>query len=160
MVLSTLPVAWLLSNVGEKLAAKQRAAALACAVVLIGVASGCAVFFARGEGLLSVRDSVKTNVAIAKDVIGMTPSKAIIVTDSDDKYLWPERHVLVPLRSEVTYGSLQKLLMRSTGLYYLGLTLPEKDFAYLRDVKLAPQNLTPVVVKTYGEKTLYEFKKK
>ncbi len=158
MALSTLPVAWLLSSVGEKLAAKQRAVALAGAVALIGAASAYAVFCGRGEGLLSVRDAIRTDSAIAEDVIRMTPEKSIIVTDFDDKYLWPQRHVLVPLRSEVTYGWLGKLQQRSAGLYYLGLTLPQKDFDYLRDEKLAPQKLQPAVVKTYGQKTLYEFK--
>ncbi len=158
-VFSTVPVAWLLVTFGGRLAEKWRNAAMAAAVVLIGTASGYMVFFSHGEGLLSVRDSIKTNVNIAEDVISITPQKAIIVTDFDDKYLFPERHVIVPLRSEVTYGSLHRLALHADGLFYLGLTLPDKDFAYLRDVKLAPQMLVPVAVKAYGEQTLYEFRR-
>jgi hypothetical protein len=155
-VLSTVPVAWALGVMTEKFRGKRAARVTFAVIVVIAAASGASVFLSPGDGLLAIRDTVRHYDVVAKDVVAATPADAIIITDHEDKYFFPDRAVMTPLRSDATYASLSKL-KRVAPLFYFGITLPPGDFAYLRDVKLAPAGLTVNVVKTIGAETLYSF---
>ena len=87
-------------------------------------------------------------------IIVATQSESIIIVDRADKYLWPERQVIVPLRSENTYQHLSDLVVTGP-LYYFGITLPESDLNYFQSTILTPINLKIISVMTIGEESLY-----
>lgn len=153
-VLSTVPLTWLLSRICAAWNWKK----LAAGAAVVAVASGMTVMHAPHEGLVMVSRSINEHVAVAQKIFELTPEGSMIVTDTEDKYLFPYRTVLVPLRSEAVYKAIPKL----TGfgpIYYFGITLPEKDIAYLQDVKFAESGIQVVAVETFGEQTLYELKR-
>lgn len=158
-VLSTVPLAWWLSGLGANWPARRRKLTLLGSIVALTLASGASVFLSPGEGLLPMGRTVTAHTETAQRIFALTTGEDIIIVDYDDKYLFPERHVIVPLRSAATFKAVPKI----DGLgnvYYFGITFPEKDFAHLRDVQLAPIGFELLVIETFGEQTLYQFKRK
>ncbi|MEY4745017.1 MAG: hypothetical protein RL272_962 [Candidatus Parcubacteria bacterium] len=153
-VLSTVPVAWLAASATERLAKRTRAAVLASAFILAAASSASDVFWAPGEGLLAVRANLIRYDAIVREIVAKTPARSLIVVDRADKYVFPDRPVITPLRAETTYAALGTL-KRFASLYYFGITFPDADLAYLNGRKLPPLGLAIEPVETFGAETLY-----
>lgn len=154
-VLSTAPVAWLAVTAVERGVHSRVAKPVAAAVLLLYVAaSGLDVFGAHGEGLLAVRQNVIRYDATVKDIVAITPKGSVIIVDRADKYVFPDRPVITPLRADSTYAALD-VLKRHAAIWYFGITFPEQDLAWLRDEKLPPLGLDIEPVKAFGEETLY-----
>jgi len=153
-VLATLPVALALSNLCRRGRAYRLGAIII--VVALSVWSGWAVFGSEHEGLSKVRANLIQYRTEKATVLELTAEDAIIVVDQADKYLFPDREVLYPLRSEATYELLPAAI-NNRPTYYFGLTLPERDLVWLQDTKLVPFGLTVRSVTTIGDKSLYEF---
>ena len=67
------------------------------------------------EGLLDMRAALSVNRERKAWVGSLTTERDVIIVDYADKYLFPERSVIVPLRSEQTYATLGlALLCRAT----------------------------------------------
>lgn len=155
-VLTTVPVAWLVARATAFLRGAARPAFAAAFLIMYALSGAADVFFAPQEGLLATRASLYDSERKAAAIFAATPEQAIIVADRADKYLFPERRVIVPLRSEATYAALGRL-KHAAPLYYFGITFPESDLAWLRTVKLPPLGLTIEPVLTIGEESLYRF---
>lgn len=154
-MLSTLPVAWLaVSAVERALPPRLGKPVLVAVAALYLAASGLDVFGAEGEGLAAVRRNLIRYDAIVKDVVAQTPKGSVVIVDRADKYVFPDRAVITPLRAESTYASLD-VLKRHAAIWYFGITFPDADLAWLREEKLPPLGLGIEPVKTYGEETLY-----
>jgi hypothetical protein len=159
-VVSTLPVAWVAVTAVERfLRPAFRKPVLAVAAAVYVAASAFAILASPQEGLLALRSSLLASDQAARLVAEHTPSDALIVVDRADKFLFPQRKVIVTLRSEATYAALDKLKGR-VPLYYFGITFPEADLRYLREEKLPPLGLSVEPVVSFGEETLYELKAK
>lgn len=123
------------------------------ALLLLGTMSAYEVFLA-DDGVVDTRAALQTFAEKRKRILGETPEDAIIIVDRADKYLWPERAVVVPLRSEKTYANIPSLLDIAP-LYYFSISLPDEDLAYLQDVTLAGTGIIFTPVLTINEETLY-----
>ena len=123
-------------------------------LLLIGL-SVQPVFFAE-DGLLSARSAMLSFVEKQAKIFSLTEKDAVIVVDRADKYLWPERRVVVPLRSDSTFEALP-LLLKEGPLYYFGITFPESDLTDLNSVQLPPFGLQIEFVETMNEESLYHF---
>jgi hypothetical protein len=134
---------------------RNRLLLVALAVLLAGYFV-VTVFGAAGEGLLAMRRELVRAESFAAEVLRLVPEGAIVVTDRDDKYLFPRRSVIVPLRSEATYDTLGRLAGRAR-LFYLGVTFPEKDLRWLNDTRLPPLGLRIEAMRDFGVETLYRF---
>ncbi|MBI4457379.1 hypothetical protein HY633_00255 [Candidatus Uhrbacteria bacterium] len=155
-VFSTVPVAWLASAGLDRLPAKRRLAAAAIGLAAFFAVSAATVFTAPQEGLLAVRASLVGFEKTAAEIFELTPKKSLIVVDRADKFLFPERSVIVPLRSEATYRVVSKL-RKTLPIFYYGITFPDEDLGYLNEIKLPPLGLGIEPVKAIGAETLYEF---
>lgn len=155
-VLSTVPVAWLFNRASQVLRGGARTAAVTLFVAMYLLSGATDVFLSPQEGLIATRASLYDSDEKARQIIVATPETSVIVVDRADKYLFPERRVIVPLRSEATYSTLGRL-RTAAPLYYFGISFPERDLAWLRDTKLPPLGLSIVPVLTIGEETLYRF---
>jgi len=111
------------------------------------------VFFA-ADGLARVRENVATFATKKDRILALTPSSSIIIVDRADKFLWPARRVVQPLRSDSTYEAMPSLIANAP-LYYFGITLPSWDIDYLNNEKLKAQNLGISLVEEVGDESLY-----
>ncbi len=122
-------------------------------VVLATLLSLELVFFGH-DGYLPSREALATFVDKEARILTLTEPEAIVIVDRADKYLYPERRVVVPLRSEATYSALPAML-EQVPVYYFGITLPEKDIEHLNEVLL--QGVSIEFVETMSEESLYRF---
>lgn len=157
-VFSTVPVAWLAVRASSTLGRRAGTAALAGFLALAACAGAVETFWSPQEGLAAVRASLIESDIKKKEIVAATPGHALIVVDRADKYLFPERRVMLRLRSEATYAAIG-LLEHAVPIYYFGITFPEADLTWLREDKLPPLGLTIEPVLTLGEETLYRFDK-
>jgi len=126
-------------------------------VVLATLLSLELVFFGH-DGYQPSRAALATFIVKGERILSATETESIIVADRADKYLFPERRVVVPLRSEATYAALPAMLEQAP-VYYFGITLPAKDLAYLNDQKLKPLGVRIEFIETLSEESLYRFVK-
>ncbi len=110
------------------------------------------VFFGK-DGLVETRKHLFEFREKREYILSSTESDAIIIVDRADKYLFPDRKVVVPLRSEQTYAAVP-LLLEHAPLYYFGITLPEADIAFLADELLPGYNFELLL--TVDEESLYK----
>ncbi len=148
-VLSTVPVAVLLGR-GWRLGKVMIGMAVGCYVV----ASSMAVVFAPAEGLVASQLTLQHSAAAREFIVVRTEKDAVVVVDRADKFLFPSRLVLQPLRSDYSYRSICELYPRQP-IYYYGITLPATDLNYIREVKLRSCGLAFQAVESLGEETLY-----
>ncbi|MCH8049624.1 hypothetical protein IH979_02840 [Patescibacteria group bacterium] len=133
--------------------ALQTSVVLVIATGMIAL-SGWLVFLGQ-DGFVQTRDNLIIFDEKRQAVLASTEEDAIIVVDRADKFLFPDRRVVVPLRSERTYGSMPAML-EVAPLYYFGLTLPEEDLAFLNDFKLAEMDLRIEPIEIVFDETLYQ----
>ena len=156
-VLSTLFGARAVASLERKEKSEKRkvAAWLPSAIIVsaIAILSGVLVF-GGDDGLLRTRQVLFESAAKRDAIIAVTEDSAIIVVDRADKFLFPHRRVIQPLRSDATYAVLADAV-KLAPLYYYGIPFPDVDMTYLNDVKLAALGLRIDAVTAIGDETLY-----
>lgn len=117
------------------------------------------VVFSPQEGLVPLLATVEVDQAHRSWVMSQTNERDLLIVDRSDKYLFPERSVIVPLRSEQTYASMRlaydAVQAQGGRLLYYGLTLPPQDVEHLNTVRLASHGLQIQDLSTWGDMTLY-----
>lgn len=108
------------------------------------------------DGFVPSRAALATFENKQARILASTESDAIVIVDRADKYLYPERRVVVPLRSEATYQALPAML-GAAPVYYFGITLPQTDLDYLNNQKLPELGARIELVQTINEESLYLF---
>lgn len=137
--------------------ARERTRIVALLLVPFLLSSLALVLFGH-DGLLKTRSVLLENTKTKERILSLTEDESLVITDYADKYLYPERGVVHPLRSERTYYWIPKMV-ETAPVYYFGITLPETDLAYLRTVRLQPSGLTIELVETIGAESLYRISK-
>lgn len=121
--------------------------------LLVVVLSGWLVIFGQ-DGFVHIRSSLNEFAHKRTVILAQTEPGDIVIVDRADKFLFPDRRVITPLRSEATYG----LLPRMTALedvYYFGITLPREDLRFLNEDKFAEFDLRFEEVLEVENETLY-----
>jgi hypothetical protein len=124
-------------------------------VGLAGLMSLHLVLFGH-DGFIYNREALHSFVLKRDMILANTESTATVIVDRADKYVYPHRRVVVPLRQETTYASIP-VLLRYVPVYYFGITLPDSDLEYLNTTKLAPLNVQIEWVQTLADESLYRF---
>ncbi len=127
---------------------------VASVVTLIMITANVYPVFFAADGLIGIRQNLFTYADERSQIMQATEANAIVIVDRADKFLWPYRRVVQPLRSEVTYAAMPALALTAP-LYYFGITFPQTDLDYLNTVKLPPYGLGIELVQTIGEESLY-----
>jgi hypothetical protein len=130
---------------------------LLIAVLTIGLSVNL-VFWGH-DGIMPTRAALASFSSKRRSVLLKTQANAVVVVDRADKYLFPDRRVITPLRDEKTFDALPKVLEQNIPLYYFGITFPQSDLDYLNDVKLFEDGLTIELVDTFGDESLYRITK-
>ncbi len=113
--------------------------------------------FSGSDGLIAARAAAIASIEKRTTVLANTESDAVVIVDRADKYLFPHRRVIVPLRSDFTYAAMPTLAP-IVPLYYFGITFPESDLEYLNSEKLAAMGLAIAPIVTVQNETLYRIK--
>ncbi|MCX6798056.1 MAG: glycosyltransferase family 39 protein [Candidatus Falkowbacteria bacterium] len=116
-------------------------------VLIIAFSSIIFVMFGSEEGLAYLATNnyaAKTSSAL---VVELTEPQAIIVTQYYDKFLFPERKVLVGLLNDDNMNYYYAQLAKISPLYYYNFSFAPKDIDYLNNTKLAKVNLGISLVK-------------
>ncbi|MBP9828091.1 hypothetical protein KBC55_02960 [Patescibacteria group bacterium] len=124
-------------------------------VSLALLVSGAMTVFGGDDGFLRSREVLAASAAKRAEIVRLTEPEAVVVVDRADKFLFPYRRVVQPLRAETTYAAMP-LIVSEVPLYYFGITLPQQDIDYLNEVKLADLDLRIDEVQTIGDETLYQ----
>ena len=132
----------------------NRTRVVAAVLMLLALGSATWLVFWSEDGFLHSRAALKTFVVKKETVLALTEPEAIIIADRADKYLFPERRVITPLRDERTYAVMPKAV-EQVPLYYFGITFPESDLEYLNTLKLPPLGVKIELVTTIQEESLY-----
>lgn len=126
------------------------AVATTTAVVLLSAVT----VFGGDDGLVRTREVLFESATKREAILSQTEDDAIIVVDRADKFLWPYRHVIQPLRDEENYSVLPRAAAIAP-LYYFGIPFPERDMAYLNGEKLAALGLRIELVALIADEALY-----
>jgi hypothetical protein len=110
------------------------------------------------DGFIQTHQNLESFIEKKNVVLEHTPEDSIIVVDMADKYLFPERNVVTPLRDSYIYAYIPEMV-DSTEVFYLGITLPKEDIAHLEDVEFEGDDVTVIEVVQLGDETLYQFTK-
>lgn len=127
--------------------------ALITVMLVLAALSAKLVYFSY-DGVVPSAQALTTFIEKREAVLAATEEDAVIVNDRADKYLFPDRRVVVPLRDEYTYQSLPFLVDKAP-VYYFGITFPDVDLAHLNDEKLASLGLRIDLVLTVDNESLY-----
>jgi len=114
------------------------------------------VFFSGPDALVSVNHVLQSSRIIRADVFARIPQDGLIITERSDKLFFPERSVLLNLRSPQTQSLLPTLFERNTSLFYYGITLDPKEQTLL-NTSFAVHGKKLERIKTYNAESLYQF---
>lgn len=109
------------------------------------------VFFGE-DGFVQTRENLKVFDQKRERILALTEQDAIVIVDRADKFVYPDRRVVTPLRSDATYQAIPEMLEMAP-LYYFGITLPAEDLDYLNRIQLNGVSIAPV--ETVFDETLY-----
>jgi len=115
------------------------------------------VWFKTDESFVNIQKNITIGQQVAEQVILATPEDAVVVTDYDDKFIFPHRAVIVPFRNQYIQQQIPLLLSEAIPVYYFGITLPQKDVDYLNTKRLFENGYVIEPVETFKNKTLYKF---
>lgn len=116
-------------------------------VLVISFASLIFVAFGSEEGLAYLADNNYNAKISSASVIELTSPSGVIVTQYHDKYLFPERKVLVGLLNDDNMNYYYAQLAKDVPLYYYNFSFAQKDLDYLNNTKLAKVNLQISLIK-------------
>lgn len=151
-VMSSVLSALVLDELWKRLRGSMRSVVIG--VLMVVVAMNAQTVFGGTDGFVATRAALMTFEQKRSVILTNTEPDAIVIVDRADKYVFPYRQVIVPLRSDSTYAILPTLVP-VVPVYYLGITLPQKDLDHLNEVILAPMHLKAVLIITEQEESLY-----
>lgn len=123
-------------------------------IVFLCIGLSINLVFLKTDGYIQTRKHLLEFAENREYILSSTQDDSIIIVDRADKYLFPERRVVVPLRNEQTYSFIP-VLAKEASLYYFGLTLPVDDLLYLNEQKMAGSSYVFTPMQTINGETLY-----
>lgn len=153
-VLSTPFVARTILFLNSKLQARFEYKPMLLIILVMTALSVKLVFFSP-DGLIHTRKALQTFAEKRSVIVENTEEDAIIIVDRADKFVFPARTVVTPLRSEATFAELNNLVEKRP-LYYWGITLPEKDVVFLNSFQLSELGLQIEYRQTVLDESLYK----
>lgn len=87
------------------------------------------------DGLWAVKNYEIQNETLRAQIVSITPSSAVILTDTEDKSIWPDRAVMVKAFHPDILGAARHLLDQGVPVYYLSTTI--------HDMSLVQRELQP-----------------
>jgi hypothetical protein len=137
------------------------AALRAVSVVIFAFLSASFVFYGSKEGLVHSFLNQENSLKEYREVMEATESNAVIITQYHDKLFFPARRVIVSLLSDPAMNQRYLKLLDHAPVYYYNFNLPDKDFEYLNERRLAESGLRLVKVKKVNSAfALYRLEKK
>lgn len=99
-------------------------------VLVIGNANAV---YSGPDGLVSLTQSLRTGLALKTAVAKHTSDQAIIITEREDKFIWPTRQVMVRFDHPRVRRAVASLTARDWPVYYLSRTLTTDQLGAMID---------------------------
>jgi hypothetical protein len=99
------------------------------------------VLFGSEEGLANLYHTNLAEKKVVQEVFALTEPEAVIITRYYDKFLFPDRRVIMGTLPDVDILKASAKLSPFYPVYYYNFYLQEKDVNYLNEKKLAEYNL-------------------
>ncbi|MFH1582689.1 MAG: glycosyltransferase family 39 protein [Candidatus Falkowbacteria bacterium] len=116
------------------------------------------VLIGSDEGLIKSAQKQLAVRAEYEQILNLTETRAVIVTQYHDKLLFPARKVIVGLFDDPNMIKEYAVLTRYLPVYYYNFTFPERDINYLNNKKLPEFGLKiETVAQVTKDFTLYKF---
>lgn len=94
------------------------------------------VLFTSDEGLIKSAQKQLAVRAEYEQILSLTETRAVIITQYHDKLLFPARKVIVGLFDDANMIKEYAILTQYLPVYYYNFTFPERDINYLNNRKL------------------------
>ena len=107
------------------------------------------------DGVLAVDNQLKYMTEIKNWVVDNTSQDAIIVTDHEDKYFWPQRQIVVDFYNDSIGQTIPALLEKNAEMYYFVPKQTEEDYTKML-VYLAKFAVDVDVFQRFNSHTLYK----
>ena len=107
------------------------------------------------DGVLAVDNQLKYMTEIKNWVVDNTSQDAIIVTDHEDKYFWPQRQIVVDFYNDSIGQTIPALLEKNAEMYYFVPKQTEEDYTKML-VYLAKFAFDVDVFQRFNSHTLYK----
>ncbi|MFA5946145.1 MAG: hypothetical protein WC802_04535 [Patescibacteria group bacterium] len=132
--------------------------AMLAVLVLAGCVNSTDLVLNGHDGLIESRSALNSFISKRYQILSHTELNSIIVVDRADKYLFPKRAVVTPLRDDQTYSALPALVAHAP-TYYFGITFPQTDLDFLNNERFKADELRFELVQTMDEESLYRITK-
>ncbi|MFH1745349.1 MAG: hypothetical protein ABH881_04275 [bacterium] len=113
-------------------------AVLISAIIFLGIRF---VLVGSEEGLLYLPEKMAGAKLESQKVLELTPSNAVVITKYHDKFLFPERKVIVGGFEDVNLVIEYANLAKHIPVYYFNFTLPDEHMRWLSDKRLKENGL-------------------
>ncbi len=137
---------------------KERSHKVLLALVGIWVLMGVGSVLRGPDGFIATRMRLQQFAQDRQLLLAKIPQDATVITYYADKYLYPDRAVVIGLTDNAVIHAMPNLLEQSP-LYYFGITLPPKDMEFYQKTLLdklpVKYELTPIM--QLREQTLYRY---
>lgn len=103
------------------------------------------------EGLKHYFPKTEKAIVEVSKVISLTENNSVVITEYHDKFLFPERKVIVGRFNDDNMNRNYSRLVDYLPVYYFNFTFPEKDLKYLNNRRLKDFNLQIELVEEINE---------
>lgn len=108
------------------------------------------------DGLLAARDNILHGAEVRAEVLNMTTAEAIIVTQTEDKFFWPERQVMQNVKNPDISQAIADLLDKDYPMYFFTSALNQQQLANL-EAHYSEYGLNLEFIRSFGAHVLYKF---
>lgn len=144
-------------ELASRIAPKRKELAVMVGLV-VWVVFGAYTVLRGPDGMLTTRARLQQFAQDRELLLEIIPQDATVITRYADKYLYPQREVVIGLTNSSTIYALPGLLERGA-VYYFGITLPPQDLEFFQKEVLNryPEKYKMLPVTTLRDQTLYQF---
>lgn len=124
-----------LTNTMKRISNEFAQKLLVMVLLIYGGVSMSMLFVGTDESFLQMRVAMSREYQYSNYIVSQIPENSVVIVDSDDKFIFPDRSVIVPFRDPKVDVALVQL-KDVVPIYYYGITLPEQDLVYLNERRL------------------------
>jgi len=136
-------------------AVKKYAKALSVFLVIVFLWFSIPMVYGGPDGLLAVRAQKHYMQQVKGDVLGIVPAQAVIATDREDKFFWPERDVVVRVTDPAIGKATAEMLEKGFEMYYF--TYGDGQISSSKQEHFDEYGLDTSIEKVFKDHTLYKF---
>lgn len=155
-VMSLPFLGYFLQYVAKKMSSERFKSLAFFAILVILFGYSAHIVFGGVDGIAATKQSILHMQAVKEEVLRTTDDRAVIVTDREDKFFWPERQVMVRFFDPDIGQAIADLLKKEFPVYYFTDDLDEGRRSNVNEY-IAEYNVHIDFTADFGPHELYQF---